>query len=154
MPAPVRLIAIASLALLVLSGTALAQTVVATATKWGLLGTWQLDCGAPVSRSNAALKYVVRGGKLFHDRDFGDGTKDSSAITAAGAGADGTFELTVPFASISQTRQFAFIKGADGRIRVLRNRNVDTDEYSIKDGKFVANGNASPWQSRCSKATN
>ena len=64
---------------------------------------------------------------------------------------DGSLELTISFASRSQTRQLAFAKAADGRIRAFYSRNIDTDEYSIKDGKFVANGNAVPWQSRCAK---
>jgi hypothetical protein len=92
MSAPVRLVAVALLALLVSSGAALAQTVAATASKWNLLGTWLLDCAAPVSRSNAALKYVVRGGKLFHDRDFSGGTTDSSPVTAARVKPDGALE--------------------------------------------------------------
>ncbi len=149
MPVPARLAALVLLASLVSPGAPQAQTIVATATKWDLLGTWKLDCAAPTSRANAALKYVVRDGKLFHDRDFSD-AKDSSPVTAARTGADGTIELTIPFASISQTRNFAFIKGPGGRIRATFNRNVDTDEYSIKDGKFLSNGNPSPWQSRCS----
>jgi hypothetical protein len=31
----------------------------------------------------------------------------------------------------------------------MSNRNVDTNEYSVRDGKFTANGNATPWQTRC-----
>lgn len=154
MPAPVRLVTYVMLASLV-SSAAFAQTVVATAAKWDLLGSWRLDCTAPVSRSNAALSYVVRGGKLFHDRDFGGESKsDSSPVTAATIKPDGTLEITIPFASISATRQFAFVRASDGRIRALYNRNVDTDEYSIKDGKFTANGNTTPWQTRCQKFTN
>ena len=98
------------------------------------------------------MKYVVRGGKLFHDRDFGGESKsDSSPVTAARLTPDGVLELTIPFASLSQTRQFAFVRAPDGRIRAVYNRNVDTDEYSIKDGKFTANGNAPPWQTLCRK---
>ncbi len=149
MPAPVRLVAVALLASLVSPGASLAQTVAATASKWGLLGIWQLDHKAPVSRTNPALKYVVRGGKLFHDRVFGGGKTDSSAVTSARANPDGALELTIPFASISQTRQFAFVRAADGRIRALYNKNVDTEEYSIRHGKFTATGNVTPWQSRC-----
>ena len=73
---------------------------------------------------------------------------------AASAKPDGSLELTIPFASISQTRQFAFIKGTDGRVRAIYNKNVDTGEYTIRDGKFTANGNSAPWQTRCQKFTN
>ena len=51
--------------------------------------------------------------------------------------------------SLNQTRQFSFIKGGDGRIRAISNRNVANNEYTIKDGKFTSNGNAPPWQTRC-----
>jgi len=63
--------------------------------------------------------------------------------------ADGSLELTVKFDSLSPNRQFSFVKGGDGRIRAISNRNVDTNEYTIKDGKFTANGNTPPWQTRC-----
>jgi hypothetical protein len=36
----------------------------------------------------------------------------------------------------------------DGTIRTMYNRN-QKDEYTIKDGKFTANGNPTPSQHRC-----
>ncbi len=125
-----------------------AQTVAQTASSWGLIGTWRLDCSRSLSRDNPDLSYTVRGGKLFHDRDFGD-AKDSSPVNTATRKADGSLELVVSFGSLSQTRQFSFIRGSDGRIRAVSNRNVDTDEYSIRDGKFTSNGKSTPWQTRC-----
>ncbi|MDP1837558.1 MAG: hypothetical protein Q8N31_14290 [Reyranella sp.] len=151
MPVSIRLVAFALLAGFSSANGVSAQTVAGTATQWGLIGVWQLDCKAPISQSNGALKYAVRGGKLFHDRDFGGGKTDSNVVISARANSDETLEVTISFASFSQTRQFAFVKAADGRIRALNNRNVDTDEYSIRDGKFLANGNVTPWQSRCAK---
>ena len=136
------------LAVLLRPEASLAQTIAETASNWGLIGTWRLNCGAPPSRSDGELKYVVRGGKLFHDREFGD-ARDSSQVTSATRKADGSLELTVKFDSLSQTRQFTFMKGSDGRIRAVSNRNVDTNEYTIRDGKFTANGNTPPWQTRC-----
>lgn len=148
MHARIRLVALFTLGVLATFDTASAQTIAETASRWGLLGSWKLDCSQPTSRSNGDLRYVVRGGKLYHDRDFGD-AKDSSAVMSATRKADGSIEIVVSFASLSQTRQFSFRKGSDGRIRAISNRNVDTNEYSIKDGKFTANGNDAPWQSRC-----
>ena len=136
------------LAILVAPQASLAQTVAQVASSWGLLGTWRLDCSKPASRSDGELKYVLRDGKLFHDREFGD-ARDASQVTSATRKADGSLELTVKFDSLSQTRQFSFVKGGDGRIRAISNRNVDTNEYTIKDGKFTANGNTPPWQTRC-----
>ena len=102
----------------------------------------------PRSQSNPDLNYVVRGGKLFHDRNFGN-NQDSSAVMTAVVKADKSIEIVVKFDSLKQTRQFALMKGPDGRIRAVSNRNVDTNEYSIRDGKFTANGGTPPWQTRC-----
>lgn len=85
---------------------------------------------------------------LFHDREFGD-TRDSNAITSAKTKADGTFEVVVNFAGLSQTRQFSFMKASDGRIRAMSNRDVKTNEYSVVDGKFTSNGKPTPWQAHC-----
>ena len=149
MLASARFVTLVLIALLVATpNVSFAQSVAETASKWGLIGNWRLDCSQPVSSSNANLQYVVRGGKLFHDREFGD-KRDSSAVMSATRKADASLEIVVHFASLSQTRQFSFIKGGDGRIRVTFNKNVDTNEYSIKDGKFTANGNTPPWQTRC-----
>jgi hypothetical protein len=148
MYARIRLFAVVLLAILAAPEASLAQTVADTASKWGLLGTWRLDCSQSPSRSDGELKYVVRGGKLFHDREFGD-ARDSSPVMSATRKTDGSLELVVNFVSLSQTRQFSFMKGSDGRIRAISNRNVDTNEYSIKDGKFTSNGNSPPWQTRC-----
>ena len=149
MLAAARRLVFVLLCVLVTSEVVHAQTVVETASRWGLTGTWRLDCRQPTSRSNPDLKYVVRGGKLFHDRNFGD-TADSSSVMSATVKANGSLEIVVNFTSFSQTRQFSFMKGSDGRIRAISNRNVDTNEYSVVDGKFTANGNPAPWQSRCS----
>jgi hypothetical protein len=150
MHARIRLLALSILAVLATTEASLAQTVAETASKWGLVGTWRLDCSTPASRSNGDLQYVVRGGKLFHDREFGD-ARDSNVVVSATRKTNGSLEIAVNFVSFSppQTRQFAFVKGSDGRIRAVSNRNVDTNEYSIKDGKFSANGNDTPWQTRC-----
>jgi hypothetical protein len=125
-----------------------AQTTAEVARKWGLLGTWRLDCTQPRSSQNPDLIYVVRDGKLFHDRDFVD-SRDSSAVMTATLKADKSLEIVVSFQSLKQTRQFSFMKGPDGRIRAASNRNVDTNEYTVRDGKFVSNGASTPWQTRC-----
>jgi len=144
----VRLLALVLLAVLAAPEVSFAQTNAQTAASWGLLGIWRLDCSKPMSKSNPNLSYVVRSGKLFHDRDFSD-ARDSSPVMSVIRKADGSLELLVNFTSLSQTRQFSFTKGSDGRIRAKSNRNVDTNEYTIKDGKFTATGNTPPWQSRC-----
>jgi hypothetical protein len=148
MHASIRLFALALLAVLAMCEVSLAQTVAETASKWGLVGTWRLDCSKPVSSNDGALQYVVRGGKLFHDREFGD-RRDSNQVISATAKKDGSIEVIITFAAFPQTRQFSLIKGSDGRMRAVSNKDVNTNEYTIKDGKFTANGNTTPWQTRC-----
>lgn len=143
-----RTIALALLAVVAAGQGAQAQTTADVAQKWGLVGTWRIDCTRPKSGDNPDLSYVIRGGRLFHDRDFVK-NQDSSSVVTAVVKPDKSIEIVVKFDSLKQTRQFALMKGADGRIRAVSNRNVDTNEYSIKDGKFTSNGGTPPWQTRC-----
>ena len=52
------------------------------------------------------------------------------------------------FKALKETREYGMIKQPDGTVRAMYNRNAK-DEYTIKDGKFTANGNQSPSQHRC-----
>ncbi len=133
--------------LLASSEFAIAQTVTDTLGRWGMLGTWALDCSQPPSRSNGYLSYVAKQGGAFHEREFGD-ARDSSRILSARMTANGLLEVRIDYTSISQIRDISFFKAGDGRIRSMSNRIVN-GEYSIKDGNFVSNGNPSPWQIRC-----
>ncbi len=144
----VRLLVLALVSVLTVANIASAETIVSTATRWGLLGTWRNDCSAPASRNDYVLAFVVRGGKLFHDRNWGDGS-DSSPVLSASVTKNGELDVLVKLDSIKQTREWIYLKGNDGRIRSISNRNVDTDEYSVRDGKLTANGNATPWQAHC-----
>jgi hypothetical protein len=125
-----------------------AQSNVEVATKWGLIGTWRIDCRQPASHDNPDLKYVVRDGKLFHDRDFG-GTTDSHQVIAATPRPDNALELIVNFTEFNETRQYAFVHGRSDTLRTLFNRNVDTGDYSIRDGKVSGSDQSSAWQFRC-----
>ena len=125
-----------------------AQSNADIAARWGLIGTWKVDCRAPTSRSNTAITYAVRQGQLFMDRNYGDG-QDSSTIQSATAKPGGLLEIVTTIPSISQTRQFAFTKGPDGRKRAMSNRDTNTGTYTVVDGKFTSNGNPTPWQTSC-----
>jgi hypothetical protein len=125
-----------------------AETVIESAKKWGLLGTWAIDCSKPPSRSNGHLAYRAKQGRLVHEREFGD-VREESPVLSARITASGGLELLVRFESFSQTREYLMIKGSEGRIRAFFNRDVDTDVYSIKDGKIVGSGNDTVWQHRC-----
>ena len=148
MARPAMLLGAACLAAVAAARVAAAQTPAETADKWGLLGTWRLDCSQKPSRGDPDLQFAVRGGTLFHDRDWGV-AKDSSAVTSALIEPDGSLELVVRFDSLSQTREWIYKRGSDNRIESVSNRNVDTNKYTIRDGKFVASGKTPPWQTRC-----
>jgi len=113
----------------VASQASLAQSNVDVAKNWGLLGTWRLDCTHPPSRSNPDQKYVVREGKLFHERGFGD-MSDSHKVIAATLRPDGSLELIVDFTEFHETRQYGFVHGRSDTPRTIYNRNIDTDEFA------------------------
>ena len=90
---------------------------------------------------------IAPGDRVVHRRNFGD-TKDESEVVSAEVSEDGMLNLRVFFPSLKQTREYGLIKQSDGTIRAMYNRN-QKDEYSIKDGKFTANGNPTPSQHKC-----
>src|SRR5438093_7235293 len=89
-----RSVGLALVALIATCEASLSQTIAETATKWGLLGAWRTDCNTPVSLSNGELRYVVKGGKLLHDREFGD-RRDSSPVTSATLRSDGSLDIVI-----------------------------------------------------------
>jgi hypothetical protein len=126
-----------------------AQSVAETLSRWGLLGTWALDCSKPASASNGYLSYAIRrAGQVLHERDFGD-RQDVNEVQQAGMGLGGALELVVNFPGLSQTRRFTLVMGVDGRIRTITNSKADGTEPTIKDAKFTTTGADSPWQVRC-----
>lgn len=137
--------------LLLAAAPAAEQNAVEAATAWGLLGTWALDCGKPASRPNPYLGYFRHGRNLVHRRDFGD-VRDEHTVTSARILEDGALEIVVDLAVFGQVRTIVFRKEGEGKKRAVLNRD-DAGNYSIKDGKFVANGQPSPVQTRCSAAT-
>lgn len=66
----------------------------------------------------------------------------------------GRLPLTIVFSSrscscIKKTREYGLMMQPDGTLRAMYNRNNQKDEYTIKDGKFTANGNPTLTQHRC-----
>jgi hypothetical protein len=126
-----------------------AETVAQTMRKWGLIGPWALDCSMPPDRGKGALLiYEVKpGGRVVHRRNFGD-VKDENEVLSAAVSDNGILHLRVQFTALKEAREYGMIKQPDGTIRAMYNRNAK-DEYTIKDGKFTANGNPSPSQHKC-----
>jgi hypothetical protein len=139
---------VAGSAFFVTSGVCWANTASDTAASWGLLGTWEIVCGAPPSVQNLVLGWVVRGGKLYHERNWGTGN-DSPEATGASVMPDGSLVLTVSFDAGKRPRQFAILKRDDDHIQTIWNKNVVGGEYLVRDGKVVKSGQATPLQTRC-----
>jgi hypothetical protein len=123
-----------------------AETVAQTARRWGLIGSWSLDCSLPADRNKGTvLAYVIAsGGRVLHRRNFGDSTDESQVVTAEVSG-NGMLNLRVFFPSLRQTREYGLVMQPDGTIRAMYNRN-QKGEYTIRDGKFTANGSPTPPQ--------
>jgi hypothetical protein len=134
---------------LTLAPCASAGTVTETASKWGLIGPWSLDCSLPPNRDRGTvLTYViVRGDRLVHRRNFGD-DKDENEVVGAEVSADGVLNLRVFFSSMKQTREYGLMMQPDGTMRAMYNRNQQ-GEYTIRDGKLTANGNPTAPLHKC-----
>ena len=143
-------LALAILFSLTLTLEASAETVAQTARKWGLIGAWSLDCSLPPDRNKGTvLAYVIASdGRVLHRRNFGEST-DESEVVAAEVSKGGMLNLRVFFPSLKQTREYGLVMQSDGTIRAMYNRS-QKGEYSIRDGKFIANGNPTPPQHKCS----
>lgn len=130
-----------------------AETVAQTARKWGLIGPWSVDCSLKPDRNRSTvLAYeIAPGDRVVHRRIFGD-TRDESEVVTAEVSSDGLLNLRVFFPSLKQTREYGLMMQPDGTIRAMYNRN-QKGEYTIKDGKFTANGNPTPSQHKCSRNT-
>ena len=134
---------------LALSCGAFADTVARTVQKWGLIGPWSLDCSLKPDRNKGTvLDYeIVADNRVVHRRNFGETTDESEVVTAEISG-DGMLNLRVFFPSLKQTREYGLLMQPDGTMRAIYNRN-QKQEYSIKDGKFTANGSPTPPQHKC-----
>jgi hypothetical protein len=139
-----------------LSEAVRADSAVENASKWGLLGTWQLDCAAPVAGPNFAEIYVVRNGELFLDRPARPTNNpklmfsgDTSAITSATVTDNGSLDLVVKFSKGSYEIVIGKVDSANGvGFRVVQNTNLDTNFVTVKDGVRM-DGRPTPVMNRC-----
>jgi hypothetical protein len=125
-----------------------AETVAETVRAWELVGKWSPDCSRPPTERNGQdIYFVTPAGRVGRDRDFGR-RYDRKEVKQALARSDG-LELIVYCPQSAKLRQITLIKAPDGRLRTMTERDVDTEEYTIKDGKFAATGADTPWKMRC-----
>jgi len=141
-------LALALLFFVDLAQVASAETVAQTVRKWGLIGPWSLDCSLMPDRDRGAvLDYeIATDGRVVHRRNFGD-TTDESEVVSADISRDGLLNLRVYFPSLKQTREYGLKLQPDGAMRAIYNRN--NDNYSIRDGRFTADGSETPQQHKC-----
>jgi hypothetical protein len=139
-------------ALLALPGASLAQTSSEVAAAWGLLGSWQVRCGGTLDNSNPIYLYRASGSRVVLDRKFGGDRNDTNMVSGVRRGSAGEIHYAVTFATTDppQTREHVVVKTSDGqKMRVYSNRNPDTGQYAVRDGKFTEDGVATPWMNRC-----
>lgn len=131
-------------------GASVGQTNAQVAAGWGLLGTWKIDCDAPATVANTQETFVVRAGRLMLDRDLGSET-DSFPVAFVAPGEGGTLYLVIQFTRFGQVRENVVVKRPDGRKRIVSNRDVDTDEYSVRNSAFTQSGRELSWFTRCTE---
>ena len=126
-----------------------AETVARTAQQWGLIGAWSLDCSLKPGRNKGSvLAYeIAPGERVVLRRRFGDST-DESKVVAAEVSRDGMLNLRVFFPQLKQTREYGLAMQPDGTMRAMYNRS-QKGEYTIRDGKFTANGKPTPSEHKC-----
>lgn len=125
------------------------ESVARTLEKFGLMGRWAGDCGAPASDSNWHTLYSLRSDgkvsrKYFNStQPFNDYTVTSAEITGG--------RLSYKLVGTDQNRlKFSVVLSlADGKLQVIESRDETNGEQKVKDGKFTANGQPSPIQLKC-----
>jgi hypothetical protein len=138
-----------ALLLFAFATAASAETVAETASRWGLIGRWSVDCRLPPDHDRGAvLSYqVANRGQVVLRRDFGD-SDDQADVVAADISGDNLLNLRIYFPQLKQTRELGLRREPDGEIRAIYNRTRKGD-YSIRDGRLTANGRPTPPQFRC-----
>jgi len=147
-----RLVVLSLVASVALPCASFAQTSAQAAAAWGLFGTWQVECGGAPGDTNPIYSYRANGAQVILDRDFGDNRRDSNMVTGVRRTPTGEIAYTVIFATTEppQNREHVFLKSQNGRaMRIISNRNPDTNVYAVRDGKYADDGQTTVWMNRC-----
>ena len=78
--------------------------------------------------------------------------QDSQTLVNVRLTPNGEIAFSVPFLTVTppQTRDHVWVRAKDNSgIRVFTNRNADTGEFAVRDGRFP-DGVTTPWFTRCS----
>lgn len=130
------------------TGFAGAQTVAETLTEWSLMGLWSADCDRFPSERNTYLRFTAGpDGRALLERDSGE-TRISGEVTAAEIAADRSLTLRVRFPREKAAREISYVKALPRVMRVIIDRAIGGD-FTIREGKYLATGEATLWQMRC-----
>jgi len=133
------------------------QPPAAVAAEWGLLGRWAPTCARPPGPGNTHTTYAaLPNGRVSVTDDDGSGKSTKkpelfdttkSEIFTASIRADGVLMISESFATIRMSRDIWFMKGRDGRRRVLLSRT--NGRHWAAEGKVIDTGRETLWESRC-----
>jgi hypothetical protein len=122
------------------------------ARKWGLIGTWAVDCSVPPDKASPLIICAIGSGdRVLLRRDYGNRI-DEQEVGSVEIAADGNLLMRTSFPSLKQIRESAIAMAPDGSIRAIYNRN-EKDEYTVRDGIYVANGSPAIALHRCAPKT-
>lgn len=128
---------------------ALADSAADTATRWGLIGTWSLDCTQPAARTNNYLSFAVNGANVVHNRNFGDAQDSNNVVSLKVTGDLLEMEIFYPSLNPPQSRFIGVVK--NGPNKMISQYNHDqSGNFTIKDFKLVSNGQPAPYLTKCS----
>ncbi len=118
------------------------------ARSWGLLGRWSLSCGQPVGDANPLVVLSEREGRLIEERDFG-ARKLLGQVLKLAQRPDGALLMEIAYPSTTRER-IEIRYGPQGR-RIVSDRDLKTNEVTIRDGRFP-NNELTPVEHRCPDA--
>ncbi len=127
------------------------ESVARTVEKLGLMGRWASDCGAPASDSNWHTLYSRRSdGKV--SRKYFNGPEPFNDYTVTSAEVTGDrISYKIVGTDKSRLKFSVVLSVSGGKLQVLESRDDTNGEQKVKDGKFTANGQPSPIQTKCGK---
>jgi hypothetical protein len=136
---------IALLALLATTSVRAADAMVETVGRWGLLGLWAIDCSAaPAGGTSNTVSYEINpDGRLVYNNGYA-----TSDVIGAAANGDGTLTLTIHFLRPKEDTRILVLQKSGETIRPMLNRN-EQNEYTIRNGAFVANGKQTSPLQKC-----
>ena len=132
--------------------TASAQGPAAVATEWGLAGSWAIACDRPPGPDNVYSRYEARpDGDVSATADDGSGKSSGrNVIVKASIRPDGVLTMVLSHAPIRlPDDEVWFMKGPDGRRRMLLGRSTAGVRSWVAEGKVVDTGRETSWETRC-----